>query len=274
MRPLRCLFAAFCFVAGCVEGVRHYSAQGVVRDVNREYAQALIDHEEIPGFMSAMTMSFDVPDPEILEGLSRGQVIDFVIAYDGRSYRVVEVRVLGDEGEQAGASGGLDALAALRTPAPSFDLVDQAGQPVSSAGLRGSVLLVDFVFTHCPGPCPILTSRHVALQRELTPELRERTRFVSISLDPERDTPEALRAYAEARGADLERWSFLTGDPEEVASVVRGFGVGSVRREDGTIDHLVATFIVDGQGRIAEHFLGLEHDTRDLRDALTRVSGG
>ncbi|MEE2679184.1 MAG: SCO family protein [Myxococcota bacterium] len=274
MSSSRLLLAALLCAGGCVEGVRHYSTQGIVRDVNREYAQALIEHEEIPGFMSAMTMSFDVPDPEILEELSRGQVIDFVIAYDGRSYRVVEVRVLGDEGEHAAASGGLGALAALRAPAPPFELVDQAGRPVSSEALRGSVLLVDFVFTQCPGPCPILTSRHVALQRELAPALRERTRFVSISLDPQRDTPEALRAYAEARGADLQHWSFLTGNPEAVAEVVRGFGVGSVRRDDGTIDHLVATFIVDGQGRIAEHFLGLEHDTGDLRDALVRVSGG
>jgi len=262
------------FLAACVEGVRHYPAHGIVRDVNRDYAQVLIEHDEIPGFMSAMTMSFDVPDAQVLAGLSRGQVIDFTLAFDGRSYRVVEARVVGDEAEQAVAEGGLDALAELRAPAPSYALVDQAGHPVSSAALRGSVLLVDFIFTRCSGPCPVLTSRHVRLQRELSPELRARTHFVSISLDPVRDTPEALRAYAEARGADLEDWSFLTGEPDAVAAVVQGFGVGSLRREDGTIDHLVATFVVDDGGRIAEHFLGLEHETADLRDALARVAGG
>ena len=262
------------FFAACIEGVRHYEAHGIVRDVNREYGQVLIEHDEIQGFMSAMTMSFDVPDEEVLAALSRGQVIDFTLAFDGRSYRVTDVRVVGDEAAQAVAAGGLGALAELRAPAPSFALIDQEGEPVSSDALRGKVLLVDFVFTQCPGPCPILTSRHVSLQRELSPELRARTRFVSISLDPERDTPEALRAYAEARGADLADWSFLTGEAEAVAAVVKGFGVGTIRRDDGTIDHLVATFVVDDNGRIAEHFLGLEYETSDLREALARVAGG
>ncbi|HJO22005.1 MAG: SCO family protein [Myxococcota bacterium] len=270
----RSALAALLFLTACIDGVQHHRAHGVVRDVHREYAQVLIEHDEIPGFMSAMTMSFDVPDAKILSALSRGQVIDFTIAFDGRSYRVVEARVVGDEAERAVETGGLEALADLRSPAPSFDLVDQAGRPVSSVGLRGSVLLVDFVFTRCPGPCPILTSRHVRLQRELSPGLRSRTRFVSISLDPVRDTPEALRAYAEVRGADLEHWSFLTGEPDAVAAVLQGFGVGSRRQEDGTIDHLVATFVVDDGGRIAEHFLGLEHETEELRNALARVAGG
>ena len=180
----------------------------------------------LPGFMPAMTMSFDVPNAELLAGLSRGQTIDFPIAVDGRSLRVVEARVVGDEAERAVAAGGLAALAALRDPAPAFALIDQAGRPVASAALRGNVLLVDFVYTGCPGPCPILTSRHVTLQRKLSPEMRSRTRFVSISLDPTRDTPEALRAYAEARGVDLEHWSFLTGEPDAVAAGVATAAAG------------------------------------------------
>jgi protein SCO1/2 len=145
---------------------------------------------------------------------------------------------------------------------------------VASRDWRGRVLLVDFVYTRCPGPCPILTSRHVSLQRALSPELRERTRFVSVSIDPEHDTPEALRVYAEARGADLAHWSFLTGPPEAVAAVVAAYGVGSLRQDDGTIDHIVATFIVDPEGRIAERFVGLEHDSETLLRALERIASG
>ena len=270
----RAAIASFLFVTACVDGVQHHRAHGVVRGVNRESAQVLIEHDEIPGFMPAMTMSFDVPNTELMAGLSRGQAIDFTIAVDGRSLRVVEARVVGDEAERAVAAGGLAALAALRDPAPAFALVDQAGRTVASDALRGNVLLVDFVYTSCPGPCPILTSRHVTLQRKLSPELRSRTRFVSISLDPTRDTPEVLRAYAEARGVDLEHWSFLTGEPDAVAAVVAGYGVGSLRQDDGTIDHLVASFVVDGEGRIAERFVGLEHETADLHDALERIAGG
>lgn len=259
-------------VLACGGGVEHHVARGVVRDVNLEYGQVLIEHEDIPGLMPGMTMSFDVPDRALLEGLARGQAIEFTVEFDGHSYRVVEARVLAEDAAAAG--GGLSALAGVRTPAPEFSLVDQAGEPVSSQALRGRVLLVDFVYTTCPGPCPILTSSHVSLQRALSPELRERTRFISVSLDPEHDTPEALRAYAEARGADLSHWSFLTGPPDAVAALVAAYGVGSLRQPDGTIEHVVATFLVDAEGRVAERFVGLEHGTDELLRALERLAAG
>ncbi len=251
---------------------KRYEARGVVEDVNRKYGQVLIDHEDIEGLMPAMTMSFDVPDPAVLDGLERGQAIDFVVSFDGRAYRVVEVSVRARDAAHAG--GSLAALADPRTPAPPFALTDQDGNALASSDLAGTTLLVDFVYTECPGPCPILTSRHVTLQRELPPELRARTRFVSISIDPARDTPDALRAYATARGADLAHWSFLTGPVDTVAALVEAWGVGSVRQPDGSIDHVVATFVVDGEGRIADRFVGLEHEPRDLLAALERVASG
>jgi protein SCO1/2 len=98
--------------------------------------------------------------------------------------------------------------------------------------------------------------------------------FISISIDPVNDTPEAMKAYAEARGADLTRWSFLTGELARVADVVKRFGVGTVRQPDGNIDHLVATFIVDREGRIAERFVGLDHGADELIGALEKVAAG
>ena len=254
------------------ETAQRYDARGVVEAVNRSYAQVLIDHEDIEGLMPAMTMSFDVPDAAVLDGLERGQAIDFVVEFDGSAYRVVEATVREVDAETSG--GSLDALAELRSPAPGFALIDQDGEPVTSEALEGTTLLVDFVYTACPGPCPILTSRHVTLQGELPAALRERTRFVSISIDPQRDTPDELRKYAAARGADLAHWSFLTGPVDVVAALVTAYGVGSVRQPDGTIDHVVATFVVDAEGRIADRFVGLEHETRDLLAALERVASG
>jgi len=265
------VLALAAWLSACgADDVARYPARGVVEDVDRQYRQVLIDHEDIEGLMPAMTMSFDVPDPELLDRLERGQAIDFVVAFDGHAYRVVEASVRA-AGEVDGP-GGLAALAAARSAAPEFELVDQAGRAVRSADLRGRTLLVDFVYTECPGPCPILTSRHVKLQRMLPEALRGRVHFVSISLDPERDTPEALRAYAEARGADLADWSFLTGPPADVAAVVDAYGVGALRREDGSIDHVMATFVIDGEGRIADRFVGLEYEPEILRDALERVA--
>jgi len=269
MRRALALGLLAALAAGC--GPDRYPARGVVRDVQRELGQVVIAHEAIEGLMPAMTMNFEVPDPALLDELARGQVIEFVVEFTGRSYRVTEVRVLGEERGTQGA--GLAGLAETRDPVPEFELIDQDGHPVSSQQLRGRTLLVDFVYTRCPGPCPILTGRDVALQRALPPGLRERVWFVSISLDPAYDTPEVLRAYAEARGADLSGWSFLTGTPEVVAEVAKGFGVGSLRQPDGEIDHLVVTFLVDAEGRIAERYVGLEHERADLLRDLERIAG-
>jgi protein SCO1 len=263
------VWLGLCVLAGC-GGAREYPARGVVFDVNREMHQVVIDHEDIPGLMPAMTMSFDVPDAELLERLEKGQAIEFTVAFDGESYRVVEARVVAEGAETGGA--GFAGLADAADVAPAFALIDQSGRRVTSQELRGRTLLVDFVYTHCPGPCPIQTSREVRVQRLLPEALRDEVRFVSISLDPVRDTPEALRAYAEARGADLANWSFLTGPEAEVAEVVRAFGVGSTLAPDGEIEHMLVTFVVDPEGRVAERFLGLEVPAETIAEEVERVA--
>jgi protein SCO1/2 len=244
-----------------------YVGHGTVESVDRDERQAVISHDAIPGLMDAMTMSFDVPDPAVLERLAPGRQIEFDLEVADGSFRIVAARA---EGSTAGAARGpaVSSLAREAEVAPSFTLTDQDGKSVSLASLRGRSLLIDFVYTHCMGPCPILTSKHVELQRSLPPLVRERVHFVSITLDPANDTPEALTRYAKERGADLSGWSFLTGPEVEVAEVVRSYGVGTLRAPDGSIDHVVATFLVDGQGRIAKRWLGLEHKVEELRAAL------
>jgi protein SCO1/2 len=270
-RPLAFLLTLSLLAAGCGDGARVHSAHGVVRDVQPEYGQVVIEHEDIPGLMPAMTMNFELADPALLATLERGQLIDFEVEFTGRSYRVRSASVVepGD-GASPEAAARLAAVAARRDPAPPFALVDQDRRPVALSDLRGKLVVLDFVFTHCPGPCPILTGAHVELQRSLAPELRARTRLVSISLDPERDTPEVLRAWALARGADLSDWSFLTGPEDEVRAVVESYGVGTTRGPQGELEHLVATFLIDAEGRIAERWIGLEHEPAELARALAR----
>ena len=270
------LLLVACDVAKHSERARRVEATGVVEALDPALAQVVIDHEDIPGVMPAMSMSFDVADPRLFALLAPGQKIAFTLEIRGRSLRVVDARVLEAAGE-AGRSGTFDAGGFARAageaePAPDFALVDQDGKPVALADLRGKTLLLDFVYTHCPGPCPILTGRHVAVQRALPAELAERVRFVSISLDPERDTPEALRSYASARGADLARWSFLTGEADVVADVLQRYGVGAKPGKNGEIDHLVITYLIDREGRIARRFAGLEHRSETLAAALAAVA--
>jgi protein SCO1/2 len=262
-----------CDLAQHFRGARRVEARGVVAAVDPALRQVVIDHQDIPGVMPAMSMSFDVGDPDLLDGLQPGQTIDFTLELRSQSMRVMGARVVEGTGEACPASLGFDGAAAEGSPAPDFSLVDQDGRPVSLASLRGKVLLLDFVYTHCPGPCPILTGTHVSVQRALPPELTEKVHFVSISLDPERDTPEAFRRYAEARGADLATWSFLGGAPDAVADVIVRYGVGATPGEDGGIEHLVITYVIDAEGRIARRFAGLEHRADTLLAAIAAVAG-
>ena len=269
----RCAALAVLLLAqGCGGELRH-PAHGLVVDVSRELGQVVIEHDAIPDLMPAMTMNFEVPDAALLAELGPGQVIDFEVEFDGRAYRVVGVKVLSQRPPPRDGPL-LGQIADLGQAAPELGLPDQDGQSVSWADLRGHSVLVDFVYTHCPGPCPILTGVHAEVQRRLPPELRERVRFVSVTLDPERDTPEALRAYARARGADLATWSFLSGPPEPVGAVLSRWGVGHTPGENGEIEHLVVTFLVDPEGRIARRWVGQGHGADEILAELGRVTGG
>lgn len=249
--------------------VQSYEVRGVVRHVDVAARQIKLDHEEIPGVMPAMTMSFDVASREILHGVEAGMRVRFTVEKRTSTLRVTALEVTGREA--GGPSHEPEALAYPPEEAPPFELIDQTGEPLSLADLRGSAVLLDFMFTRCPGPCPIQTAAHASLQRGLPAEIARRTRLVSITIDPDHDTPERLRAYAEARGADLETWSFLTGPSDDVAAVVRAYYVGTLRQEDGSIDHTTASFLIDPAGRIARRYLGLEHSPDEILSDLREV---
>jgi protein SCO1/2 len=258
----------------CGAGEREiYSAHGVVREVLEGDRQVVIAHEDIPGLMPAMTMNFEVPDPALLASLAPGQVIDFEVEFDGHAYRVVSAKVLSQCPAPRDAPT-LGQVLDLGHPVPQLSLVDQDGRPASLEALRGRFVLVDFIYTSCPGPCPILTGVHVEVQRRLPPELRESLRLVSISLDPERDTPERLREYAKARGADLTSWSFLTGPPAAVDAALRAFGVGKSPGKDGEIDHLVVSFLIGPEGRVERRWVGLDHPPEEILADLLRMLRG
>ena len=251
-----------------VSSIETYPATGVVLEVHAEQGRVRIAHDEIADLMPAMTMDFAVASPELLDRVEPGARVRFDLERRGNLFRITALEVTGEAGVSDGAS---------REPpespevAPDFSLVDQDGQPLRLSDLRGETVLLSFIFTRCPGPCPILTSTHLAAQRQLPPEVSERTRFVSISLDPEYDTPERLRAYAEARGADLPTWSFLTGDRKLVEEVLRRYHVGSYRQPDGSLDHTLVTLLIDPQGRIVRRYIGDDDSAERIAADLQQV---
>ena len=144
------LWMLLLFALACGSDSRFYQAQGLVEEVQADTGQVVITHGDIADFMPAMTMNFDVPDSALLARLERGQVIDFAIAKQGRAHLVIGAVVV--DTADVGPAGSASALASAKDVAPAFDLVDSGGARVSLAGLRGRAVVLDFIFTSCPGP--------------------------------------------------------------------------------------------------------------------------
>ncbi len=161
-------------------------------------------------------------------------------------------------------------------PVPSYRLVDQAGRTRTPDELRGSVWIADFIFTSCKSVCPVLSARMVQVQRAIQDP---RLKFVSFSVDPERDTPEALRAYAARWAPDESRWTLLATTKESLVDLAKGMKTFVERQPDPDATlHTTEMFLVDAQGRVrglygtdADAFPQLIPDARRL---LGELAGG
>ena len=143
---------------------------------------------------------------------------------------------------------------------PEFQLTNQDGRAFGSEQLRGKIWIADFVFTTCPGPCPIISSRMSELQKPLE---KTDVHLVSFSVDPEHDTPQVLRAYAEKLQAQPQRWDFLTGSRKTIYDLIRnGFklAIDDGSSENGTPVHSTRVVLVDRTGEIRGYYDVLEPD--------------
>ena len=157
-------------------------------------------------------------------------------------------------------------------PAPEFTLTSQDGAPVTLAGFRGKVVAVTFIFTLCTATCPVLTPMMSFVQDRLGADFGSKIAFVSITVDPERDTPDVLKEYAQAFGANLAGWSFATGTPDAIRDVTRRYGIYASRTENGDVDHTFLTSIVDPDGILRVQYLGVRFDPEEFRrDLLSLV---
>src|ERR1700730_11816980 len=122
-------------------------------------------------------------------------------------------------------------------PAPNFALISQDGAPVALRDFRGKVVAVTFIYTSCPDICPMLTAKMAKVQDDLGRDFAAKIAFISITVDPERDTPDVLKGYAQAYGANLAGWTFLTGSPSAIRDVTHRYGVVVATAGDGGVDH-------------------------------------
>jgi protein SCO1/2 len=157
-------------------------------------------------------------------------------------------------------------------PAPDFALTSQDGALVTLGDYRGKVVAVTFIFTSCKDTCPLLTAKMAQVQDELGADFGARIAFVSITVDPVRDSPDVLKQYAQAFGANLSGWAFLTGTPDAISDVAHRYGVFVSKAPGDDVDHTFLTSLVDPQGNLRVQYLGVRFDPEEFRrDLLSLV---
>ncbi len=247
-----------------------FVGQGVVKDILPKERQVIIAHEAIPGFMDAMTMGFEVKEERLLEGIARGAEVTFTVE---KTQDSLYLTALAREGEPSEAllQTEPDELEEKQevsfpepVPAPDFTLIDQDGNPVQLSSLRGKVVLLDFIYTSCPGPCPLLSRKFSQFQKTLGERVGREVVLLSITVDPQHDTPAVLKEYARRYQADTAGWKFLTGSTQAIVTVAYQYGADYYGEPGKEINHLVATYVIDQAGNMVKVLKGPNHPAGEL----------
>ena len=262
--------------AGCQHKEKRYQLRGQVLEKNQASKEITVKHEEIPGFMAAMTMPYEVRDTGALQELKPGDLIeaDVATANDGNDYWLEHIRITDKSGRESAKAGTVHHLD-IGERVPDFPLTNQDGKTFRLEDFKGKAVLMTFIYTRCPMPtfCPRLSSQfariHEALSR--TPA-NGKTHLLSVSFDPANDTPQVLRkyglAYLDNNPAGFSEWDFATADPSDLRKLANAFGL-EYFEEGNQISHTMVVVLISPNGTIAKYW-GTEWTAQELEDALRR----
>ena len=209
-----------------------FTLKGIVREVDAGAGELTIAHEDVPGFMPRMTMPFAFKDRATLAALHAGDEVEgpLRVTYEGAEVKDVElagVKVV--RAAPRGATIPVDNLAESAEPlkpgelVPDFAVTTQEGRTLRLSELHGEVVILTFIYTRCPLPefCPAMDAKFADLDRRISavPGRAGRLRLLSISFDPDNDTPEVLAAHAARRGAKPPLWTFAVASDAELARI-------------------------------------------------------
>jgi len=238
----------------------YYQAKGVVQEIKAEARSVVIKHEEVPNYMAAMTMPFDVKSADELRDLQPGDAVSFRIVVAGDDAWIDQIKKLSaapklSELPQNGQFRVTRDVEPLKVGdlLPNYHFTNQLGQAVSTAQFKGQALAFTFFFIRCPYPtfCPLMSKNFSDTQRKLLALANGPTNWhlLSVSFDPEFDSPEALKSYARPYNCDPKHWDFVTSDLVEITALADQVGE-NFWHEGPSITHNLRTVVVDAQGRI------------------------
>jgi protein SCO1/2 len=278
---LAALIAAQCtLLAGCRRAsAARYPFRGRVVSIDTHAQTALIDAEAIPGFMEAMAMNYKVQPPSTLSQLAANDTIsaDVVVVRSGggddavSDYWLENVKVTGHGKEPPAQSASAQHLPAAGESVPNFTFTNQNGKRISIGEYQGKTLLITFIYTRCPFPdfCPRMTGKFAEIykQSDSNPALAK-TQLLSVSFDPEHDTPKVLRDYGFAAAhthdaALFNRWQFAVPKAADLPKIADFFAL-TVKPEGGMITHNLSTAVIGPDGKIVHWYHGSDWQVSDL----------
>ena len=261
---------------------KRYSVRGMVLRVDPAARTFTVSHEAIDGLMSAMIMPFEVRDARDLQPLAPGALVEFTLVIGAQAGYATEIRIRTYQTAEQDpltarrlallkkAAGRAVPPLATGQPVPDFTLTDQAGQPVRFSTIAaGKVVALNFVYTRCALPQFCLRASNVfsVLQRRFARQYGRDLVLLTVTFDPERDTPEVLATYAAQFNADPKMWRFLTGKVADVRRVCALFGVESYL-DEGLVNHSLHTAVIDRRGRLVTNVEGNQYTPEQLGDLI------
>ena len=274
------LHLAFCMTA-LTAADREYVVKGMVLRVDPASRSFVVSHEKIVGLMDSMIMPFDVREAKDLTGVVAGAVVEFTLVVGDKAAYATKIKVQSYQSVEQDPRTARR-LAVMRKMAglaakpleigarvPDFTLIDQAKQKVTLSSLAGKILVVNFVYTRCALPqfCLRVSNNFGVLQKRFQKELGRDVVLLTITFDPERDTPEALAAYASQWKADPKTWHFLTGPVADVRKVCALFGV-EYFPDEGLMNHTLRTAVIDRSGTLVASIEGNTYSPEQLGDLV------
>ena len=242
-------------VAENAASVRTFQVNGRVRNLDLHAGIVTVAHDEIPGFMPAMTMPLSVKDSALMAGLKSGDEIHFELSVSESDSWISHLEKLANASVNTSAASGSVPVENMELQkgelVPDFTLTDENGRPMRLSDFRGRAVVVTFVYTRCPLPnfCPLMSKNFAALQERLSKAMPGKYHLLSVTIDPRFDTPEVLKRYAAFYKADEKSWSFATGTEDQINAVTSTFGLVH-EPEGGTISHNLRTALIGPDGRL------------------------
>ena len=241
---------------------------------------------EIPGYMDAMVMPFQVRDSKMLVGLEPGMTLDFSLVVDKSSSFAEDIHAHPFESleldptqarrfklmENAMAAKSAAGVLHVGQLVPDFALIDQRSQRVSLSQFSGKVVAITFIYTRCPRPdyCVRLSNNFGVLQRKFKSYMGRDLILLTVVIDPANDRPEVLTQYARIWKADARSWHFLTGSSSDIEQLCRKFDM-AFYPDEALLVHSFHTVVVDRQGTLAANLEGNDFTVQQLADLVESV---